>query len=218
MLDYPVAQAPRNHIIVEVEELYDSTVKHGSLELHIDPYYKPTHYVRIYGKVIGLPKGKSYNEDGKEIVSEVQIGDKVYFHYLSTLNETNCIFRNIYKIPYYHVFCVVRDSRIIPIASWTLCEFINEDEPEFKKVEVEGVHIYAKEDSKTGLITEVFKKESTKLAVMQHIGTPLVGEPELSIPPGARVLIDRNTNFKNTIEGREYYTILQENILAKALN
>lgn len=218
MLDYNITQAPFNHVIVEIDELFDSEVEYGSIKLHIDPHYKPTENVRIYGKVVAVPKGSVYNEDAKEIAAEVQLGDRVYFHYLATYNDQNCIYGNFYKIPYFQIFCAVRESQIIPIGGWTLCDFTYENEEHYSKLEVGGRTMIGVIDPKLGLVTEVFKKESTKMAIVRHIGSPVLGEASSEVFPGDRVLIEKNTNFKNKIEGREYYTIRQEDLLGKALN
>jgi co-chaperonin GroES (HSP10) len=188
----------------------DDTVQYGNLKLHIDPEFNPTQYARIYGRVIAVPEGKAYNEESFEIEKEVQIGDIIYFHYLTTSDETNCIYGNYYKVPYYWIFCVVRSGNILPIGSWTLCETVVEED--FNTVEVGGQKIEAI-TSASGLVIGINKKPSTKFARLSHIGRPLVGTDELKIGKGALVILNKNSNFKNTIEGKEYYTVRQGDIL-----
>jgi co-chaperonin GroES (HSP10) len=157
-----------------------------------------------------VPEGKAYNEESFEIEKEVQIGDIIYFHYLTTSDETNCIYGNYYKVPYYWIFCVVRSGNILPIGSWTLCETVVEED--FNTVEVGGQKIEAI-TSASGLVIGINKKPSTKFARLSHIGRPLVGTDELKIGKGALVILNKNSNFKNTIEGKEYYTVRQGDIL-----
>lgn len=199
-----------NHVIVEVEQTYDDKVKYGSLELTIDHEFNPTQYARIYGKVVAVPQGKCLDEEGKEIVKEIEVGDRVYFHYLVTAEENFRIYGNYYKIPYYWIFASVRDERIIPIGSWTLCKPIIEEE--FEKVDVGGVKIEAVV-SKSGLVTSVVKKPSVRHCIVSYIGTPLVEEGELGIGNGSKVVLDVNSNFVNKVEGEDFYTVKQRYIL-----
>jgi co-chaperonin GroES (HSP10) len=210
MLTYDIKKSPPNTVVVEVGASMDDTVQFGNLKLHIDPEFNPTQYARIYGRVIAVPEGKAYNEESFEIEKEVQVGDLIYFHYLTTSDETNCIYGNYYKVPYYWIFCVVRSGNILPIGSWTLCETVVEED--FNTVEVGGQKIEAI-TSASGLVIGINKKPSTKFARLSHIGRPLVGTDELKISQGALVILNKNSNFKNTIEGKEYYTVRQGDIL-----
>lgn len=210
MLKYDIRQAPVNTVIVEVGSALEDTYTYGSLTINIDPEFNPTQYARIYGRVIAVPEGKVYATSGQEIEKDVEVGDIIYFHYLTTSDETNCIHGNYYKVPYYWIFCAVRAGNIIPIGSWTLCEKIVEEE--FSEIEVNGVKIQAT-TSQSGLVTGVAKKPSVKYAKLAHIGKPLVGVNALDATQNDVVILEKNSNFVNTIEGKEYYTVQQEYIL-----
>ena len=210
MLKYDIRQAPVNTVIVEVGSALEDTYTYGSLTINIDPEFNPTQYARIYGRVIAVPEGKVYATTGQEIEKDVEVGDIIYFHYLTTSDETNCIHGNYYKVPYYWIFCAVRAGNIIPIGSWTLCEKIVEEE--FSEIEVNGVKIQAT-TSQSGLVTGVSKKPSVKYAKLAHIGKPLVGVNALDATQNDVVILEKNSNFVNTIEGKEYYTVQQEYIL-----
>jgi co-chaperonin GroES (HSP10) len=214
MLQYELTQASPNSLIVEVGAQYEDTVQYGSLSIFIDPLFKPTHNARIYGIVKATPKGKCYNEDGNEIEADVQVGDKVYFHYLSTFDENARVYGDYYRIPYCWIFCVVRNDDIIPIGGWTLCEKVIENEDEFESVEVGGVKINAT-TSKSGLVTSVEKVSSVRISVLKYIGKPLKDFLPLNLSSGDKVVIDKNTNFENVIEGKTYYTVRQGDILGK---
>lgn len=210
MLKYDIRQAPVNTVIVEVGSALEDTYTYGSLTINIDPEFNPTQYARIYGRVIAVPEGKVYATSGQEIEKDVEVGDIIYFHYLTTSDETNCIHGNYYKVPYYWIFCAVRAGNIIPIGSWTLCEKIVEEE--FSEIEVNGVKIQAT-TSQSGLVTGVSKKPSVKYAKLAHIGKPLVGVNALDATQNDVVILEKNSNFVNTVEGKEYYTVQQEYIL-----
>lgn len=215
MLKYDIKQAPVNTVIVEVGSMLDDTVTYGSLTLNIDPEFNPTKYARIYGRVIAVPEGKAYATNELEIEKDVQVGDIIYFHYLTTTDETNCIYGNYFKVPYYWIFCAVRDNAIIPIGSWTLCEKLVEET--FNEVEVNGIKIQATL-SQSGLVTSVIKKPSVKYAKLAHIGKTLVGVDALDVTQNDVVILEKNSNFVNTIEGKEYYTVQQEYILGTKSN
>jgi co-chaperonin GroES (HSP10) len=210
MLKYDIRQAPVNTVIVEVGSALEDTYTYGSLTINIDPEFNPTQYARIYGRVIAVPEGKVYATTGQEIEKDVEVGDIIYFHYLTTSDETNCIHGNYYKVPYYWIFCAVRTGNIIPIGSWTLCEKIIEET--FNEVEVNGVKIQAT-TSQSGLVTGVAKNPSIKYAKLAHIGKPLVGVNALDATQNDVVILEKNSNFVNTVEGKEYYTVQQEYIL-----
>ncbi len=214
MLTYDIKKSAPNTVVVEVGATMDDTVEYGNLKLHIDPEFNPTHYARIYGRVIAVPDGKAYNEEGVEIEKNVQVGDIIYFHYLTTSDETNCIYGNYYKVPYYWVFCIVRSGNILPVGSWTLCETVVEEE--FNHVEVDGQKIEAI-TSASGLVIGINKKPSTKFARLVYIGAPVGEGIELEVSPGELVLLNKNSNFVNKIEGKEYYTVRQSDILSSKL-
>lgn len=214
MLTYDIKKSAPNTVVVEVGATMDDTVEYGNLKLHIDPEFNPTHYARIYGRVIAVPDGKAYNEEGVEIEKNVQVGDIIYFHYLTTSDETNCIYGNYYKVPYYWVFCIVRSGNILPVGSWTLCETVVEEE--FNQVEVDGQKIEAI-TSASGLVIGINKKPSTKFARLVYIGAPVGEGIELDVSPNELVLLNKNSNFVNKIEGKEYYTVRQSDILSSKL-
>jgi co-chaperonin GroES (HSP10) len=89
-----------------------------------------------------------------------------------------------------------------------------EGEEEFSEVEVGGVKISAVTNS-SGLVTSIGKNESTKVAIMRHIGKPLKNINSIEVNSGEKVLIEKSLNFENTIEGKSYYTIRQGDILGK---
>lgn len=216
MLQYDLKNSSPNSVIVEVGAALDDTVQFGSLTIHIDPEFKPTEYARIYGVVKAVPAGKCYNEDGLEIVPEVVVGDKIYFHYLTTSDETNRLYGNYYRVPYCWIFCAVRKDRIIPIGGWSLLEQITEEEALFNEVQVGNQKISAI-ISESGLVTGIQKKKSERYARLSHIGTPLVGQDVLDLNIGEEVVINKNAHFKNKIEGKDYYTVRQADLLGRVL-
>lgn len=212
MYSYDIKKSPTNTVIVRVGSALDDTVEYGNLKLHIDPLFNPTEHARIYGTVIAVPDGTAHTEYGEEIEKNVQVGDKIYFHFLTTTDETNCIYGNYYKVPYYWIFCAVRDGRILPTGSWCFVEQVIEEESDYSEVEILSKRMSVKV-SETGLVTSVTKKKSMNTGILRHLGSPLVGKDTINASIGSKVLLTRNSNFRNKVEGKEYYTLKQEDIL-----
>lgn len=210
MLKYDIRQSPVNTVIVEVGKTLEDTVTFGSMTLHIDPEFNPTHNARIYGRVVAVPEGRTWDDEGKTIHEKVEVGDLIYFHYLTTSDETNCVFGNFFKVPYYWIFCVVRNGNILPVGGWTLCEPMVEKE--YSTVEVGGKIMEATLSS-SGLVTSVFKTPSVDIARLAYIGKAVGDEDECYAPQGSTVILAKNSNFINKIEGKDYYTVKQQYIL-----
>ena len=214
MLQYDITQSSPNSVVVEVGAQYNETVEYGKVTLFIDPFFNPTHHVVTSGIVKAIPKGKCFDEFGNGIATDVRVGDKIHFHYLSTMSEHSCLYGNYYKVPYCWIFCIVRGEEIIPVGGWTLLEKAIEDGDEFGDIEVNGVTVSAKQ-SQSGIVTSVSKKPSTKFAVLRHIGKPLLNHEKLDVKKGEKVLLEKDCNFENNIEGKTYYTVRQSNIIGK---
>lgn len=210
MLRYDIKQAPSNTVIVEVGKTLEDTVTFGDMTLHIDPEFNPTHHARIFGRVIATPEGRTWDEENNTINDKVEAGDLIYFHYLVTINESNCIYGNYYKVPYYWIFCSVRNGNILPVGGWTLCE--PTVEAEYDTVDVGGKKMQATL-STSGLVTSVFKTPSVDVAKLAYIGKPVGDEDEFEAKSGDKVILAKNSNFINKIEGKDYYTVKQQYIL-----
>ena len=210
MLSYDIKQAPANTVIVEVGKTLEDTVTFGSMTLHIDPEFNPTHHARIFGRVIAVPEGRTWDEEGNTINDKVEVGDIIYFHYLVTSDETNCIYGNYFKVPYYWIFCTVRNGNILPIGGWSLCEPMVEKQ--YDTIEVGGKKMEASL-SDSGLVTSVFKIPSVEIARVAFIGNQTGNDSTPLTSKGSVVVLAKHSNFINKIEGKDYYTVKQQYIL-----
>lgn len=201
-------RAPRNFLSVRVDKMYEDTVRHGSLELKIDPMFKPTHRARIFGEVVGLPLGMS-KEYGKP---EIKLGDKIYFHYLAMDEEMRHLDeKDVFFVPYWMVFCAVRET-ITPVGGWAFAE------PywgEHFEMMVEGKSIKVRE-GKSGLVS-VIDTYHPQIARLAYIGTPRPGEEEVDVKPGELFYYAKSANFENEIEGKNYFIMQQECIIGKPI-
>ena len=210
MLKYDIKQSPPNTVIVEVGKTLEDTVTFGDMTLHIDPEFNPTQHARIFGRVIALPEGRTHDDEGLTINDKVEIGDLIYFHYLVTSDETNCIYGNYYKVPYYWIFCSVRNGNILPVGGWTLCEPLVDKQ--YDTIEVGGKKMEASL-SASGLVTSVFKIPSVDISKVSFVGNQTGEDSTPLVNSGDVVVLAKNSNFINKIEGKDYYTVKQRYIL-----
>ena len=210
MLKYDIKQAAPNTVAVEVGKTLEDTVTFGDMTLHIDPEFNPTHHARIFGRVIAIPEGRTWDEEGNTINDKVEVGDIIYFHYLVTSDETNCIYGNYFKVPYYWIFCSVRSGNILPVGGWTLCEPMVE--AQYDTVEVGGKKMEATL-SASGLVTSVFKVPSVDISRVAFVGNQTGEDSTPLVKSGNVVILAKNSNFINKIEGKDYYTVKQQYIL-----
>jgi co-chaperonin GroES (HSP10) len=190
----------RSHVIVEVDKQFNDTVKMDSgVELFIDTTWEPAQHIRIHGTVITPPMyGNSiYSIENQYIVPEVEAGDKIYFHYNVLMSKSNHIEGNLWFVPYFQIFCAVRNGEIKMVGSYILVE------PITTRTESEGMII---------IPTAYQKKKEHKYGILRHIGTPNTDQPTLPVEAGDIVFFSEMDCFENNIEGTTYYCMLQEDL------
>jgi co-chaperonin GroES (HSP10) len=204
-----------NFCIVEVEKIKeDSHTLTNGISLQIDTYFNPGYYSRIFGTVKGIPRyltgdRELYIEDKlSDIVEEVQVGDKIYFHH-NTCTEENLLKGSIFRVPYEAIYCVVRNGNIIPIGGKCFCI------PVLRETNMSSRGIILDWDSEAKPIKY---PSGSGLAKVTHIGTPLKNQKkELSV--GDIVLYTTASDFPRKIEGNIYYIMRQHiDIVAKIEN
>jgi co-chaperonin GroES (HSP10) len=67
--------------------------------------------------------------------------------------------------------------------------------------------------SSSGLVTSVFKTPSVDTARLAYIGKAVGDNYECEAKVGSTVILAKNSNFLNKIEGKDYYTVKQQYIL-----
>lgn len=162
-------------------------------------------------------------------VPEVEVGDRVYFHYNCLLNIENFCWREpdgqlVYQIHYQNMFCAVRQPHayddgllreIVMLNGYVLVSKVRDLQEEF---DVGGAKVSGRMNGKLLLIeNEEDVKGNTKAkylsGILEHVGTS-VGEVEYDIAQGARVLFRPNSQFENEIEGKTYYVMRQWDLVA----
>lgn len=202
-------RAPYGTLIVRSPGVYNHYIKHGSLTLYVDPLFKPGQRRVTSGIVHAIPSGVP---DYMAIVPEVLVGDTLYFHF-NSLSEDSMIpgSDGLFVIPYDMVFCSVRDGKIIPLAGKIFCSAVYDSD--VVDLDIDG-EIRKCRVSASGIVTEINCKYSEKLARLEHIGTPMIGKTRPDVQPGEVIVYIKDGDFKNTIEGQEYFVMNQQDILA----
>ena len=67
--------------------------------------------------------------------------------------------------------------------------------------------------SKSGIIMEMNVKHNPHKAILRHIGNPLRGHKKPDVAIGDLIYYEKDADFENTIEGREYLCMRQDNLL-----
>lgn len=188
-------RAPTGYILVKGNR-YDEKFENSNLYRYFQSG-RETWDVNYYAEVVAVP-----DDTGDDIVHEVQVGDKVYFHYNSFLNnDHNLIISDnpdesmfMFRINYFDVLAVVRDGKIIPIGGWCFVE----------------PHVH-----KLKLLEAEVEQKSEQQGILKHIGTPKKGFSMHPMPKvGDMIAFGRDDAWMNRIEGVEYYCMQQDRILA----
>lgn len=188
-------------IAVKVSKKYNDEVEFSSGEkLFLDVTWNPEHHVTICGEVVALPRGEwCKNTRGDWIKQELQVGDLVYFNYL-TVDTENLVTgeRDVYLVDLEECFSFVRSGSLTAISNHVLVE------PEVIEEKVGSIYV------------GVPKKSETE-GYVRHIGTPLKNKDELGLISGDKVRFHERNSFLNKIEGVEYYVMKQDDLFGKII-
>ncbi len=157
---------------------------------------------------------------------DLQEGDKVYFHYNAidfinnyTENDGTSLLGIDNDGYEYHqmaiemAHCYIRDGKLKMLNGKVLVKQLNEEKSKIKLsngITVDGTI------SKSGLITSLGDKPKYLEGVVHYRGENVLDN--LSVIPNDKVMYLKSSEFKNTIEGEEYYVMSQWDIVAKWKN
>ncbi len=137
-----------------------------------------------------------------DIKMNVQVGDKIYFHY-GTIEKENRIMLPggvpLYKLGYQNALCVVRDGEIIPCSGNCLVESLFEEEADLGTGTTGIV-------TKSGLIAKVGSEAKLLEGIVRYTCEPLRGE-EIDFFPGDKVIFKKHSRWRIIVEGKEYLCI-----------
>lgn len=202
-------KTPTNKIIVRASDLYNYYVTKGDLTLYVDPMFKRGVRKTKVAEVVQVP---TEMHGWNKTVPEISVGDKVYLHH-NALEEYNMIpdSKGLWVIEYDEVLCAVRDGNIIPINGRILAEPIFDDD--ILEIDYMGSKRKVKM-TESGLVKELDPSYNLAKARLSYIGTPQIGETKVPINAGEVFYYIVNADYKNEIEGKEYFVMFQDDIIA----
>lgn len=167
-----------------------------------------------------------------DIEMQVEIGDKIYFHFNSLESENRIKLKDgipFYKISYHNILCVVRNGKIIPVSGHTLVSPIYDEDV----VDI-GQGLRGK-ITKSGIVTEtdmkyvdVVDEDGVNRLIKTKNGTthrylegivayapsPLKGD-EIDFNVGDKIIYKKHSDWRVFIEGQEFFCIPYWDIEAK---
>jgi hypothetical protein len=160
-----------------------------------------------------------------DIAPEVEVNDLIYFKWRVLYSAQNIIAKSsgdspemIVKVPYDHIFCAVRNGKIIPIGGNVLID------PEFESMDdILKPTYYPTVDSQGNKMprpkeewikVKQFPEDKDRQGTVKHVGTPLKGD-RCFLEPGMRVVYKNRLKNLVTIEGGKYIVLPHNTILAK---
>lgn len=215
--------AVKSKVIIKIQKQYTDTVRFLDTELYKDPSYERTWNLMYKGVVLGVPTDDTLlvnTSFTQKVKSEIKIGDTVYFHYIHADNDNSNVLDKISgteelvkSIPYGDIICVVRDG-IYPVCGWCLGEPIIIGEGEVEEIETSTgkkkirVQYLNKE---LGLVAAENTDYYTDRCVVKYISNYKDSETEFEV---GDTVMGKGLNFKNTIEGVEYYCFQHDTVMA----
>lgn len=169
-----------------------------------------------------------------DIVPEVEVGDRIYFNYkviLHALTHNDFVKiegereNKVYyiKVRYDKVYCAVRNGKIIPIQGYTFLdpametwESISVPTPVFINgkalLDKNGQPVMKPKDQ--WMLKKLMPDYEYLRGYVRAVGTPL-NRDKCELEVGDTVLYKQNRNWPQKVEGKDYFFVLQRDILGK---
>ncbi len=108
-------QSGYNTVLVHIEkEFNDSIAAPEGMEFYQDTTYRPEHHTTIHGTVVSVPDFKCSGS------WDLQVGDKIYFNYMTVLQPENKLPNNIYIVESALCIARVRAGELKPLGNHIL--------------------------------------------------------------------------------------------------
>lgn len=216
-----IKRIPTNYVLVEQDLEHNEEVELSSgAKLYVDPTFEPEKHSKIKGKVLAVPDKIYFDKIDEasmeyDVDMDVQVGDEVYFHYLSSgkavkgrmtyeVDGKRCIF-----IPYDKLFFAKRGDDVIMLNGWMLVEPIEDT------------------IDTTLVIPDTMRGHSKKIGKIKHCGShvrkykfyPDVCEHNITVADGDRVIFTKHSDIPveydlhNTL-GTKVFRMQRKDIIA----
>ncbi len=191
--------APVNRVFVTQDKIWnDEIVFESGVKLYKDITFEPEWHVATCGYVATLPLEfrKDRMNDGQPC--QVEVGDKVYFHYFTLKEDENRVNignRDYFMVDYNRIYCKVVEDQVLPVHGFNLIEVVEEE----KEGSINGI-----------IIPEMLRKKK----VDTYGKVVLPSSNAYNLFPGDTVFFQSAYAYKDKIEGKEYYIIHYQDIMA----
>jgi len=225
----PMEVQPGDELAFAYRVVYNQEASDNASELfYEDPAFDPyiTSWTAQNGKQL-IRRNRKHGkfdaalfreENGKAIILDNTEGDakhvNEFIRKYKPDRETNFQYRNAFvldgeeywKVDYQMAYIAKRNEEMIMIGGYALLEAprggVERDKEYSGMLEIYG---------------DVREKVKTELqAKLIAIGTPLKGQPTLSVKPGDTVVVNRNTTQEYNFWGKDYLLVRQDQLLAVA--
>ncbi len=151
-------------------------------------------HVTEYGYVVATPKRLS----NSSTTMDLEVGDKIYFHFhtVSTENRHEIDGKTYYKVHYDQIYCAVRDGRIQTLSLFLLMEPETERDNFYFDSDI-GLHKSSPDLVQSAKVAHLDERSITDLKV------------------GDRVHFKKHSDVPIEIEGKKYYRMRYDDVLAK---
>jgi co-chaperonin GroES (HSP10) len=184
---------PIYKIFVTIDKRYQDEVKTESgIVFYKDTSYKLEENSTTEGIVVAIPDKYDRAMGTEDFKANVQVGDKLYFNFLVTVDDENRIEidgNEYWMVDYFQAIALVRDGKVMPVGDYILIEPIEE------KIE------------SSLIIPDMVEKEKTRGRIFAS------NEPDLEV--GDEVEYESVGKFWNIIEGKRVYCMYSSNLLYK---
>lgn len=185
---------PIYKIFVKIDKRFQDEIETESgLKLYKDTSFKLEENSTITGEVVAIPAKHdpiSVPVPGADFDYNVQVGDKLYFHFNVCIDEENRLIHEdeeYWMVDYFNAIALVRDGKVIPVGSYILIDPIDE-----------------------GIETDLFVPETFTNEKCRGI---VWASNNDYIPEGSEVEYEEIGKFWNVIEGKKVYCMFNTNIL-----
>ena len=184
---------PIYKIFVKIDKRFQDEIETESgIRFYKDTTYKLEENSTVVGEVVAVPAKIDPHSatPGSPFFANVEVGDKLYFHFNVTIDEENRIEvdgEELWMVDYFHAIAIVRDNKIYPVGSYVLVEPIEE------KIETSLI------------VPDTVEKEKCRGKV--------VASNVDYVPEGAVVEYEEIGKFWNIIESKRLYCMFYDNII-----
>lgn len=182
-----------SNYVVKVNRSKENTISVGGNNLFLDTRFNEYEHITQEGVVVSIPSKRS------SVIDDVRVGDVVYFHHFTCMDE-NDVSRNFgsereyYRCEPTNIYARKRESgNLKSLHDIVLCDYIEEDESNIK--------------TKSGIFIKPAADRLFRKAIVTHC------PPEYDFV-GKQIYFHYNHDYEMWIDGKRKYRMYVKSVLA----